>query len=128
MRGEQSIAELCRCERIASSMSYGRSKELRDTGRSLHSAEDTLPQSRVAVTSNVVSLNKALGGGWDRPVEVEGKRVVAVNTGPHRRAAYWAAAVSLAAARSRMAAVTVSTKPSANGERKRPAGQTTPMS
>ncbi len=59
-----------------------------DAERSLYSAEDTLLQSRVATTSNFVALNKALGGGWDRPVEVELPRVVDTNTGPHLRAAY----------------------------------------
>ncbi|WP_248308363.1 efflux transporter outer membrane subunit [Bosea sp. 124] len=59
-----------------------------DAERSLYSAEDTLLQSRVAVTSNFVALNKALGGGWDKPVEVELPRVIDANTGPHPRAAY----------------------------------------
>lgn len=59
-----------------------------DAERSLYSAEDTLLQSRVATTSNFVALNKALGGGWDRPVEVELPRVIDRNTGPHLRAAY----------------------------------------
>ncbi len=59
-----------------------------DAERSLYSAEDTLLQSRVTATSSFVALNKALGGGWDRPVEVERKRVVDTNTGPHLRAAY----------------------------------------
>lgn len=59
-----------------------------DAERSLYSAEDTLLQSRVTATSNFVALNKALGGGWDKPVEVERKRVVDTNTGPHLRAAY----------------------------------------
>lgn len=59
-----------------------------DAERSLYSAEDTLLQSRVATTSNFVALNKALGGGWDKPVEVELPRVIDVNTGPHLRAAY----------------------------------------
>lgn len=59
-----------------------------DAERSLYSAEDTLLQSRVAVTSNFVSLNKALGGGWDKPVDVLQPRVVDANTGPHPRAVY----------------------------------------
>ncbi|MCZ8040918.1 MAG: efflux transporter outer membrane subunit [Beijerinckiaceae bacterium] len=59
-----------------------------DAERSLYSAEDTLLQSRVAVTSNFVALNKALGGGWDKPVDVLQPRVVDTNTGPHPRAAY----------------------------------------
>ncbi|WP_248306794.1 efflux transporter outer membrane subunit [Bosea sp. AAP35] len=59
-----------------------------DAERSLYSAEDTLLQSRVAVTSNFVSLNKALGGGWDKPVAVDLPRVIDANTGPHPRAAY----------------------------------------
>ncbi len=59
-----------------------------DAERSLYSAEDTLLQSRVAVTSNFVSLNKALGGGWDKPVAVDLPRVVDTGTGPHLRTAY----------------------------------------
>ena len=59
-----------------------------DAERSLYSAEDTLLQSRVATTSTFVSLNKALGGGWDKPVDVLLPRVVDANTGPHLRAAY----------------------------------------
>lgn len=59
-----------------------------DAERSLYSAEDTLLQSRVAVTSNFVSLNKALGGGWDKPVDVLLPRVVDTHTAPHLRAAY----------------------------------------
>jgi multidrug efflux system outer membrane protein len=59
-----------------------------DAERSLYSAEDTLLQSRVAATSNFVALNKALGGGWDKPVEVELPRVIDAKTGPHLRAAY----------------------------------------
>ena len=59
-----------------------------DAERSLYSAEDTLLQSRVATTSNFVALNKALGGGWDKPVDVELPRLIDRNTGPHLRAAY----------------------------------------
>lgn len=59
-----------------------------DAERSLYSAEDTLLQSRVAATSNFVALNKALGGGWDKPVAVEPPRVIDAGTGPHLRAAY----------------------------------------
>ncbi|WP_205194667.1 efflux transporter outer membrane subunit [Burkholderia sp. Ax-1719] len=33
--------------------------------RSLYSAQDTLIQSRVSVTTDYIALNKALGGGWD---------------------------------------------------------------
>jgi hypothetical protein len=36
-----------------------------DTERSLYSAEDDLLQSRVAIATDYIALNKALGGGWD---------------------------------------------------------------
>lgn len=39
-----------------------------DAERSLFSAEDSLLQSRVAVTVDHIALAKALGGGWTRPV------------------------------------------------------------
>src|SRR3546814_15663791 len=38
-----------------------------DAERSLYAAEDALLQSRTAITTNYIALNKALGGGWDGP-------------------------------------------------------------
>jgi outer membrane protein TolC len=51
--------------------------------RSLYSAEDSLIQSRVAVTTDYVALNKALGGGWDGRVDVSTPEIVDRYTGPH---------------------------------------------
>ncbi|CAN7560727.1 efflux transporter outer membrane subunit [Bosea sp. LjRoot9] len=59
-----------------------------DAERSLYSAEDTLLQSRVAVSTDFIALNKALGGSWTKPVDVSSPTVVAVNTGPHARSGY----------------------------------------
>ena len=42
-----------------------------DAERSLYSAEDSLLQSQVAIAAGYVTLNKALGGGWDGVDEIE---------------------------------------------------------
>ncbi|WP_020178106.1 efflux transporter outer membrane subunit [Methylopila sp. M107] len=44
--------------------------------RSLYEAEDALIQSRVDAVVDYVALQKALGGGWSRPVEVSRPEVV----------------------------------------------------
>ncbi len=54
-----------------------------DAERSLYSAEDTLIQSRVAITTDHISLAKALGGGWTRPVDTTKPEVVDGYVGPH---------------------------------------------
>lgn len=54
-----------------------------DAERSLYSAEDSLIQSRVAITTDHVALAKALGGGWKRPVETTKPEVVDEGTLPH---------------------------------------------
>lgn len=51
--------------------------------RSLYSSEDSLLQSRVDITTYYISLAKALGGGWERPVDVTTPVIVDRNTGPH---------------------------------------------
>lgn len=51
--------------------------------RSLYSAEDSLLQSRVDIATYYISLAKALGGGWDRKVDVLTPVIVDRNTGPH---------------------------------------------
>lgn len=56
-----------------------------DAERSLHSAEDALIQSRVALSTDAIALAKALGGGWDDHVVVDRPEVVDVATGPHLR-------------------------------------------
>ncbi len=53
-----------------------------DAERSLYSAEDMLIQSRAAIANDHVSLAKALGGGWRRPVDVSKPDVVDGYTGP----------------------------------------------
>ncbi|MFG1266718.1 efflux transporter outer membrane subunit [Xanthobacter sp. DSM 14520] len=51
--------------------------------RSLYAAETALIESRVAVATYYVALNKALGGGWDGAVDTTTPVVVDDNTGPH---------------------------------------------
>nr|WP_255684109.1 MULTISPECIES: efflux transporter outer membrane subunit [unclassified Xanthobacter] len=57
--------------------------EVLDAERSLYSAEDSLLVSRVAIATDYVALNKALGGGWDGTMDVTTPAVVDTNTGPH---------------------------------------------
>ena len=54
-----------------------------DAQRSLYSAEDSLIQSQVAIATNYIALNKALGGGWNGVIDAGQPEVVDVNTGPH---------------------------------------------
>lgn len=54
-----------------------------DAERSRYSAEDSLIQSRVAIAADAIALSKALGGGWDDPVDVDRPLIVDVGTGPH---------------------------------------------
>jgi NodT family efflux transporter outer membrane factor (OMF) lipoprotein len=58
-----------------------------DAERSLFSAEDALIVSRVSIATDYVALAKALGGGWDKPTNVDKPIIVDVNTGPHLSAA-----------------------------------------
>ncbi|QIB34658.1 efflux transporter outer membrane subunit [Ancylobacter pratisalsi] len=46
-----------------------------DAERSLYSAEDAQLQSRVAITSDYIALNKALGGGWSGAVDTQAPEV-----------------------------------------------------
>ncbi len=57
-----------------------------DAQRSQYSAEDSLIQSRIALAGRFVALNKALGGGWQRRVEVSRPRVEDPPGGPRLRA------------------------------------------
>lgn len=52
--------------------------------RSLYTAEDSLIQSRVSITTNYIALNKALGGGWSGYVDVSKPEIVDAETGPSR--------------------------------------------
>lgn len=51
--------------------------------RSLYSAQDSLIQSKVLITTDYISLQKALGGGWDGKVDSSKPEVIDVNTLPH---------------------------------------------
>src|SRR3546814_11148877 len=57
--------------------------EVLDAERSLYAAEDALIQSRIAITTNYIALNKALGGGWDGAIASSQPEIIDVNTGPH---------------------------------------------
>lgn len=58
-----------------------------DAERSLYTAEDSLLTSTVAIANNYITLNKALGGGWDGVIDASKPEVVDTNTGPHLRTA-----------------------------------------
>ncbi|WP_118132892.1 efflux transporter outer membrane subunit [Oceanicella sp. SM1341] len=53
-----------------------------DAERSLYSAEDTLLQSQINIATYYISLNKALGGGWDGQVDASKPEIVDTYTGP----------------------------------------------
>lgn len=53
--------------------------------RSLYGAQESLIQSRVALATQFIALNKALGGGWLRPVDVSTPAVIDGETGPRPR-------------------------------------------
>ena len=57
--------------------------ELLTAERSLYSAQETLIQSNVSIATYYISLNKALGGGWNGAMDVMKPEVVDTNTGPH---------------------------------------------
>lgn len=52
-----------------------------DADRTLYSAEQSLLESEVSVITDYVALAKALGGGWDRPVD-SSKPLIADDMGP----------------------------------------------
>jgi NodT family efflux transporter outer membrane factor (OMF) lipoprotein len=52
-----------------------------DAERSLYSAEDDLLQSRIAIATDYVALNKALGGGWDGTIDSTKPEIVDAKTG-----------------------------------------------
>lgn len=59
-----------------------------DAERSLYNAEDSLLQSQILSTTYFIALNKALGGGWGKPIDASGGTLVDENTGPHARKGY----------------------------------------
>jgi outer membrane protein, multidrug efflux system len=82
---------------ISSAKSYGEAvrlaRSLYQTGsssfldvltaeRSLYSAEDAVILSKIAITTNYVALNKALGGGWNGLVDASKAEIVDVDKGP----------------------------------------------
>lgn len=57
--------------------------DLLDAERSLYTAESTLLISRIALATDYIALNKALGGGWDGLIDASRPEVTDANTGPH---------------------------------------------
>ena len=53
-----------------------------DAERTLFAAEQSLLESEVAVVTDYVALAKALGGGWDQPVDSSQPAVVDADMGP----------------------------------------------
>lgn len=51
--------------------------------RSLYSAADSLIESRVAIATDYIALNKALGGGWSGAIDSSKPEIVDSRTGPH---------------------------------------------
>ncbi|MCX5578876.1 efflux transporter outer membrane subunit [Kaistia terrae] len=51
--------------------------------RSLYSASDALIESRVAIATDYIALNKALGGGWNGVIDSSRPVIVDKRTGPH---------------------------------------------
>jgi len=73
-------AELSRSLYQTGSVSF---LDVLDAERSTYSAQDTLIQSRVLLTTYYIALQKALGGGWNGKVDTDTPEVVDTNTGPH---------------------------------------------
>jgi len=83
--GYGKAAELARAQYEAGKSSF---LDVLDAERSLYSAEDSLIQSRVAITKDYVALAKALGGGWNHAVDADAPAIVDADRGPRwRRAA-----------------------------------------
>ena len=80
--GYSKATELSRAQYEAGKSSF---LDVLDAERSLYSAEDSLIQSRVALAKDYVALAKALGGGWDAPVDARRPEVVDENMGPRLR-------------------------------------------
>jgi NodT family efflux transporter outer membrane factor (OMF) lipoprotein len=59
--------------------------DLLDAQRSVRSAEDNLIQSRMAYAKDHIALAKALGGGWNHPINIDEPAVRDGDTGPHVR-------------------------------------------
>lgn len=56
-----------------------------DAERSLYSSEDALLQSRIAIATDYIALNKALGGGWDGEIDTRRPEIVDADMGPRVR-------------------------------------------
>ncbi|PLW76078.1 RND transporter [Cohaesibacter celericrescens] len=56
--------------------------DLLEAQRSLYSAEDSLLQSQVAIATDYIALNKALGGGWNGTIDSTKPEIVDASKGP----------------------------------------------
>jgi len=80
--GYRKAADLSRTQYEAGKSSF---LDVLDAERSLYSAEDSLIQSRVALAKDDVALAKALGGGWDAPIDASRREVADENFAPRWR-------------------------------------------
>jgi NodT family efflux transporter outer membrane factor (OMF) lipoprotein len=80
--GYRKAADLSRTQYEAGKSSF---LDVLDAERSLYSEEDSLIQSRVALAKDYVALAKALGGGWDAPVDASRPEVADENMAPRLR-------------------------------------------
>lgn len=81
-RASAEAARLSRALYTSGSASF---LDVLDAERSLYSAEESVLQSRIALATGFIALNKALGGGWLRPVDVSTGAVIDGQTGPRLR-------------------------------------------
>lgn len=87
-RLEEAVAAYREAVRLARSLyQIGSSSflDVLDAERSLYSAEDSLIQTQVDITTNYVALNKALGGGWSGEVDASRPLIVDAYSGPRLR-------------------------------------------
>lgn len=56
--------------------------ELLESDRTLYSTETSLIEARVSIATDFITLNKALGGGWDGEIDTSGPEVIDVNSVP----------------------------------------------
>lgn len=73
---------LARARYLAGTSSF---LDVLDAERSSYSAEDSLIESHVAIATDYIALNKALGGGWDGAVEAPRPEITDQGTGPRLR-------------------------------------------
>ncbi|SFP98905.1 efflux transporter, outer membrane factor (OMF) lipoprotein, NodT family [Mesorhizobium sp. NFR06] len=78
----KSYADAAQLERTLYKAGEASLLDVLDAERSAYSAEDSLLQSRVLITTDYIALNKALGGGWDGAMDTARLEIIDVRTGP----------------------------------------------